>query len=54
MGPFGETQSKAIRAYPQSGQYHISVDSSVHLTWYQSHALNLLMSTESEGIVKND
>ena len=27
MRPFGETQSKATRAYAQSGQYHIIVES---------------------------
>ena len=32
MRPFGEAQSKAMRAYAQSGQYHIIVESRVHLT----------------------
>ena len=37
MRPFGgEAQSKATRAYTQSGQYHIIVASHVDLTWYQS------------------
>ena len=43
MRPFGEAQSKAIRAYAQSGQYHTIVESRVRLTWYQSHALNLVV-----------
>ena len=59
-----------MRAYAQSGQYHTIVESGVHLTWYQSYALNLVMSIESskveqmtpkgkesrllEGIVKSD
>ena len=30
--PFGEAQSKAMRAYAQSGQYHTIVESRVHLT----------------------
>ena len=34
--PFEETQSKAMRAYAQSGQYHTIVESRVRLTWYQS------------------
>ena len=29
--PFGETQSKATRAYAQSGEYDIIVESRVHL-----------------------
>ena len=32
---FEEAQSKAMRVYAQSGQYHIIVESRVHLTWYQ-------------------
>ena len=32
-----------MKAYAQSGQYHIIVESRVRLTWYQSHALNLTM-----------
>ena len=32
MRPFGETQSKAMRAYAQSGQYHTIVESRVRLT----------------------
>ena len=44
--------------------YHTNGESRVHLTWYQSHVLNLVMSIESsnveqsivslEDIVKND
>ena len=30
--PFGEAQSKAVRAYAQSGQYHTIVESCVRLT----------------------
>ena len=40
----------AMRAYAQSGQYHTIVESRVHLTWYQSHALNLVMSIESSNV----
>ena len=32
MRPFGEVQSKAMRAYAQSGQYHTIVESRVRLT----------------------
>ena len=32
MRPFGEAQSKAMRAYAQSGQYHTIVESHVRLT----------------------
>ena len=42
MRPFGETQSKDIRAYAQSGQYHTIVESRVRLTWYQSRANKLV------------
>ena len=31
LRPFGETQSKAMRAYAQSGQYHTIVESRVRL-----------------------
>ena len=41
MRCFKEAQSKVMRAYAQSGQYHTIVESRVHLTWYQSHALKL-------------
>ena len=30
---FGETQSKTMRAYAQSGQYHTIVESRVRLTY---------------------
>ena len=30
--PFGEAQSKAMRAYAQIGQYHTTVESRIHLT----------------------
>ena len=36
MKPFGEAQSKTVRTYAQSGQYHTIVESRVHLTWYQN------------------
>ena len=29
--------------YAQSGQYHTIVESRVRLTWYQSHAFNLVV-----------
>ena len=32
MRPLGEAQSKAMRAYTQSGQYHTIVESRVGLT----------------------
>ena len=38
-----EAQSKAMRVYAQSGQYHTIVESRVRLTWYQSDALNLVV-----------
>ena len=34
MRPIGEAQSKAMRAYTQSGQYHIIVESRVRLTLF--------------------
>ena len=52
MRSFGKAQIKAMRAYAQSGQYHTIVESRVRLTWYQSHALNLV--TTSSKAVKND
>ena len=39
-----------MRAYARSGQYHTIVESRVRLTWYQSHALNLVMSIESSNV----
>ena len=39
-----------MRVYAQSGQYHTMVESRVHLTWYQSYALNLAMSIESLNV----
>ena len=47
---FWEAQSKTMRAYTRSGQYHTIVESRVHLTWYQSHTLNLAMSIESSNV----
>ena len=38
---FGEVQSKTMRAYAQSGQYHTIVE---------SHALNLDMSIQSSNV----
>ena len=32
MRPFGQVQSKAMRTYAQSGQYHTIVESCVRLT----------------------
>ena len=40
---FWEAQRKAMRTYAQSGRYHTIVESCIHLTWYQSHALNLIL-----------
>ena len=58
------SQSKPMTAYAQSGQYRTIMESRVHLTWYQSYALNLTMLIEFsnveqkfvslEGIVKNN
>ena len=39
--PFGEAQSKAMRAYAQSGQYHTIVESCVHLTVWTSFGNHL-------------
>ena len=50
MRPFVVAQSKVMRVYAQSGQYHTIVESRVRLTWYQSHALNLVMSIESSNV----
>ena len=36
MRPFGEAQSQAMRAYAQSGQYHIIVESRVRLTDHEA------------------
>ena len=41
-----EAQNKIMRAYAQSGQYHTIVESGIRLTWYQSHALNLVVSID--------
>ena len=43
LKPFGEAQSKAMRACTQNRQYHTIVESRVRLTWYQSHTLNLVV-----------
>ena len=50
MSRFGESQSKPMRAYAQSRQYHAIVESRVQRTWYQSHALNLAMLIESSNV----
>ena len=47
---FGEAQSKTIKAYAQSGQYHTTMENNVHLTWYQSNVINLVMSIESSNV----
>ena len=41
MRSFGEAQSKATRAYAQSGQYHTIVQSRVHLTSISSRMCNI-------------
>ena len=47
--PFGETQSKVMRAYAQwTISYHCG--ESWFLTWYQSRALNLTMSIKSSNV----
>ena len=43
MRSFGEAQSKATSTYGQSGQYHTIVENRVRLSWYQSHALHLVV-----------
>ena len=50
MKSSGETKSKVMRAYAQSGQYHTIVKDPWFITWYQSHALNLVMSIESSSV----
>ena len=40
---FWKAQNETMRAYTQSGQYHTIVENRVRLTWYQSHALNLVV-----------
>ena len=40
---FWVAQNKVMRAYAQSRQYHTIVESCIRLTWYQSHALNLVV-----------
>ena len=35
-----------MRPYARSEQYYTIVESRVHLTWYQSYALNLVMSNK--------
>ena len=47
MRPLGKAESKAMRAYAQRGQYYIIVESRVHLTWYESHVLNLVIKRRS-------
>ena len=37
MRPFGEIQSKAMKAYAQSGQYHTIVESRFPLTKFTNH-----------------
>ena len=39
---FWEAESKTMRTYAQSEQYHTIVENRVHLTWYQSHVVNLV------------
>ena len=34
----------------ETPQYHTIVESRVHLTWYQSYALNLVMSIEFSNV----
>ena len=43
---FWGSQSKAMIVYAQSGQYRTIVESRVRLTWYKSHALNLVVSID--------
>ena len=54
MRLFGEAQIKATRAYAQSRQYYTIVESRVRLTWYQSHALNLVEAHFVRGEVLED
>jgi len=50
MRPFGEAQSKATRAFPQSGQYHIIVESRVRLTDHEAAWVRLVVGN-GENIV---
>ena len=50
MRHFGKAQSQAMRVYGQSGQYYTIVESRIHLTWYQNHALNLALTCSKEKL----
>ena len=41
LRPFGEVQSKTMRAYAQSGQYHTIVESRVHSNIVSESCLKL-------------
>ena len=43
--PFREAQSKAMRAFAQSGQYHTIVESRVHLTLGTHVIHDIVLST---------
>ena len=44
MRPFGEAESKAMRAYAQSRQYHTIVESRVRLTWKSTEVADVTPS----------
>ena len=52
MRPFGEAQSKAMRAYTQSGQYHTIMESGVRLTCITFH--QEISAIEEELKLKDD
>ena len=54
MRPFGEVQSKATRAYAQSGQYHTILESRVRLTMATFHFHTLLLFLTSALQFTND
>ena len=50
MRPFGEAQSKAMRAYAQSGQYHTIVESRVRLSLFKMNfKVQFLQGTQKQG-----
>ena len=54
MRPFGEAQSKAMRAYAQSGQYHTIVESRVRLTRPSRNLLGCMRVRIKHALVCGD
>ena len=50
MRPFGEAVSKTMRVYCSKWTISYHCGDSLFLTWYQSHALNLVMTIESSNV----